>query len=130
MLNKRTFLFFIKNSEVPKLPEFLVEKDDEYDEDLRSRRNEDSTFATDDTDDDADDEDADEKRMRREAMRQSLEEETERSSRAKKSNTPKIVPPPTLNIDNPYESDETSYFIPILVAIGAFIPLLFCLCRI
>lgn len=32
-------------------------------------------------------------------------------------------------VQNPYESDESSYLIPILVAVGAFIPLLFCLCR-
>lgn len=30
---------------------------------------------------------------------------------------------------NPYESDETSAMLPIFVAIGAFIPLVFCMCK-
>jgi len=110
--------------QVPKLPDYLVEKDDddERSENLASGRNEEPDF-------DEDDEDLEERRLRREALRQqNMQEETERS-RSKKAKVPTNVPP-TLNVDNPYESDETSYFIPILVAIGAFIPLLFCLCRI
>lgn len=30
---------------------------------------------------------------------------------------------------DPYEMDESSMFVPIIIAIGAFIPLLFCLCK-
>lgn len=30
-------------------------------------------------------------------------------------------------IEDPYSNDEKSYLIPILVAVGAFVPLIFCL---
>lgn len=30
---------------------------------------------------------------------------------------------------DPYETDESSMLMPILIAIGMFIPLLFCLCK-
>ena len=30
---------------------------------------------------------------------------------------------------DPYELDESSAMLPIFVAVGAFIPLLFCLCK-
>ena len=30
---------------------------------------------------------------------------------------------------DPYENDETSAMLPIFVAIGAFIPLVFCMCK-
>ena len=36
---------------------------------------------------------------------------------------------PTPVITDPYASDETSYILPLLFTVGAFIPLLFCLCK-
>ena len=30
---------------------------------------------------------------------------------------------------NPYETDDSTQMLPIFVAVGCFIPLLFCLCR-
>jgi hypothetical protein len=30
---------------------------------------------------------------------------------------------------NPYETEETSYLIPLIVTVALFIPLLFCLCK-
>lgn len=53
-------------------------------------------------------------------------EEEERESVKRKRPTSKPV---EASVEDPYSSDETSYLIPILVAIGAFIPLLFCLCK-
>jgi len=54
------------------------------------------------------------------------EQEEERVINRKKSN----LPPPTVpKVNDPYANDETSYVIPILVAICAFIPLLFCMCK-
>jgi len=112
--------------EIPKLPEYQVVKDD-LDEEFDPQANSRNQGEEDATSFDEEDEDFEEKRLRREAMRQQAED-SERSAN-KKSSQPKVVPP-TVNVENPYETDETSYFIPILVAIGAFIPLLFCLCRI
>ena len=44
------------------------------------------------------------------------------SNRRKVAGEPKIA--------DPYESDDTSVtLLPVLVALGAFIPLVFCLCR-
>ena len=50
-------------------------------------------------------------------------EEVEYNSKQRKNKqaAPKIV--------DPYANDETSYLLPILITIGAFIPLLYCLCR-
>lgn len=55
------------------------------------------------------------------------ENENERKNN-RKSKTYQKEPPMPKVID-PYASDETSYIIPILVTVGAFIPLLFCLCK-
>ena len=32
-------------------------------------------------------------------------------------------------VTDPYAADDTATLLPLLVAIGAFIPLLFCLCK-
>ena len=51
------------------------------------------------------------------------EQEEERVVNRKK----KVIPEPSVpKVSDPYASDETSYVIPILVAICAFIPLLYC----
>lgn len=55
------------------------------------------------------------------------EQERERNKRKKPSSSVKTSEPV---VEDPYAADETSYLIPVLVAIGAFIPLLFCLCKI
>lgn len=111
--------------QIPQLPEYRLEKED-LDDDVEDY---DQSFKNEENEEDEVDEDLEERRLRREAMRQqNVQEEQERVSRSKKQNSPKTVSP-TLSADNPYETDETSYLIPILVAIGAFIPLLYCLCR-
>lgn len=51
------------------------------------------------------------------------EEETKASK--KKRNYKPAAP----EIIDPYANDETSYLLPIIVAIGAFIPLVYCLCK-
>jgi hypothetical protein len=67
------------------------------------------------------------KRKMRMLQDQQEEEERETSKIRKKPASVNLGSEP--NVDDPYSSDETSYLIPILVAIGAFIPLLFCLCK-
>lgn len=39
-------------------------------------------------------------------------------------------PPSDKKVQNPYASDDTSsMMLPVVIAVGAFIPLLFCLCK-
>ena len=63
----------------------------------------------------------------REMKNDDEEQERERNKRKKPSSSVKSS---ESVVEDPYASDETSYLIPVLVAIGAFIPLLFCLCKI
>jgi len=48
---------------------------------------------------------------------------------ALKSELKKIRNPSGPKAKDPYESIETTAMLPIIVAIGAFIPLLMCLCK-
>jgi len=56
-------------------------------------------------------------------------QESDDSARAARSEPKKPDEFAAPRVADPYASDDSSYFIPILVAIGAFIPLLFCLCK-
>ncbi len=76
-----------------------------------------------------DEEDEEELRMRRAQMRARRDQEAQENERAASKRPKSNIQPDEPKVENPYESDETSYLIPILVAIGAFIPLLFCLCK-
>jgi hypothetical protein len=108
---------------VPPKPNTYEDFDEEEDVDREARR------ASGELEEE-NEEDAEELRMRRAQMRarRDLEEQQE-SQRAASSKRPKANLADEPKVENPYESDETSYLIPILVAIGAFIPLLFCLCK-
>lgn len=56
------------------------------------------------------------------------DEELEEESSPKKEK--KRRPPAGPKVQDPYAADDTgSMMLPVLIAIGAFIPLLFCLCR-
>lgn len=81
--------------------------------------------------DENDEEDEEEIRMKRAQLRAKREQMETGEQRVNTNKKPRSVDEDgeELHIVNPYETDETSYFIPILVAIGAFIPLLFCLCK-
>ena len=113
---------------MPSLPPFQPPKPNTYDE------FEDGDEETENNDreysENEEEEDEEELRMRRaqaRARRDMEEQENERVAN-KKQRSLKIEPDEP-KVENPYEHDETSYLIPILVAIGAFIPLLFCLCK-
>ena len=114
--------------EIPKLPAYQAEKPVLEDEDEEDQ----GKF------DDMENEDELENEMeraesRRRRQQQALldEESVEEASPSKSSSRKKAYSEEaTEKIENPYASDESSYLIPILVAIGAFIPLLFCLCKI
>ncbi|XP_058125574.1 malectin-A isoform X1 [Anopheles ziemanni] len=54
-------------------------------------------------------------------LSESSEETTKSSSKQRKTSGPKQP--------NPYSLDESSMMLPVFIAIGAFIPLLFCLCK-
>jgi hypothetical protein len=75
------------------------------------------------------DEESDMNERIKQMQKQRFEEENnERVSASRKSKVYQQEPP-TPVVTDPYASDESSYIIPILVSIGAFIPLLFCLCK-
>ncbi len=57
------------------------------------------------------------------------EDEEEEELRRNRNNKKKRQPEPEIDIINPYESDQTSYFLPIAISVAAFIPLLYCICR-
>ncbi len=94
-------------AEIPKLPPYEPETvgnsfDEEEDGDTMDSSNKpdiDSTL----------DEEEEERRSRREKKKRQLE--------------------PEITIVNPYETDQSSYFLPIAISIVAFIPLLYCICR-
>lgn len=69
------------------------------------------------------------RRRMREAQENEEEEARERlKPRKNKASSGVSVDEPV--VEDPYANDESSFLIPVLVAIGAFIPLLFCLCKI
>ncbi|GFQ70527.1 malectin-A [Trichonephila clavata] len=55
------------------------------------------------------------------------DEEEEETTQEKKASP--IRYPSGPRIPNPYETEDSSTMLPIFIAIGAFLPLLFCLCR-
>ncbi|CAG0918247.1 unnamed protein product [Notodromas monacha] len=55
-----------------------------------------------------------------------LDEPEERTEEARSSKSKRASGPRT---PDPYAADDSSIMLPVFVAIGAFIPLLFCLCR-
>jgi hypothetical protein len=57
------------------------------------------------------------------------EDNQEPLNEALKSELKKIRNPSGPKVKDPYESDNTAVMLPILVAIGAFIPLVICLCK-
>jgi hypothetical protein len=57
------------------------------------------------------------------------EENQEPVNEAIKSELKKIKNPSGPKVKDPYESDDTTAMLPILVALGAFIPLVICLCK-
>jgi hypothetical protein len=61
------------------------------------------------------------------------EEEEPGSEEAKESSVKreakKLRNPSGPKAKDPYESDDTTAMLPIFVAVGAFIPLVFCLCK-
>ena len=54
-------------------------------------------------------------------------EETKESSVNREAK--KLRNPSGPKAKDPYESDDTTAMLPIFVAVGAFIPLVFCLCK-
>ena len=46
-----------------------------------------------------------------------------------KRDAKKVRNPSGPKAKDPYESDDTTAMLPIFVAVGAFIPLVFCLCK-
>jgi hypothetical protein len=116
------FCIVYRNQEIPDLPPYKPErKIDEDDEDDEVINKNEEGFEEDNADEDF------EEISKRRQMEQ-LEEANE-NERLKKRSFSKTSTQSTPKVDDPYASDETSYIIPILVAIGAFIPLLFCLCK-
>ena len=98
---------------------------DDEDEDERER------FTDNEGEEELDDEtERAERRLRRQQQLQLDEQEEESASSSKSRKKSFNDDASSETIENPYASDESSYLIPILVAIGAFIPLLFCLCKI
>jgi hypothetical protein len=98
---------------VPKLSKVLRDED-EYDE---------APIA--DVDDEEEEEDEDEELIGKKNQRQQREADPSDIPRKPKVNFQQSEE--DIVVD-PYASDDT-YLIPILVALGAFIPLLFCLCK-
>jgi hypothetical protein len=47
----------------------------------------------------------------------------------KRVNPKRLYKPPGPKVADPYAADDTATLFPLLIAIGAFIPLLFCLCK-
>ena len=116
--SEKLFRIYFYLTEVPQLQPYKQEADldedeelgeDKYNEDQSSNDHEESNRGREDRSEDEDEED------RRES------ESTKNKKKNKAPQTPKIV--------DPYANDETSYLLPILITIGAFIPLLYCLCR-
>jgi hypothetical protein len=102
--------------DVPKLPEFKNEVNLEEPEDEEK------------FDDEDDDNIEDELKKLKEREQQMQDFERENENQNKKRSAPPVPVAPV--VEDPYKSDETSFFIPILVAIAALIPVVFCLCKI
>jgi hypothetical protein len=78
---------------------------------------------------DEDDENLEEELKKLKERQQQMEDfERENENQNKKRSVPPVPVAPV--VEDPYKSDETSFFIPILVAIAALIPVVFCLCKI
>ena len=113
--------------EIPKLPPYQIEKQLPDDDDEEERTNFDDMENEDELENEM--ERAESRRRRQQQAlldEESVEEPASKSTRKKTYHEDVSAE----KIENPYASDESSYLIPILVAIGAFIPLLFCLCKI
>ena len=104
---------------MPSLPEYIPESKQKWEDD----ESDDADYKE---DVELDEEELEQRLKRSQNMLNQNEQEEERVVNRKKSN----LPPPTVpKVNDPYANDETSYVIPILVAICAFIPLLFCMCK-
>ncbi len=109
------------------MPEFSKQKPLAFDNDEDMEDYEESEDQKDEIEEEFDDEGAQIlQRKRREFLnhhQNSNQEQSEETSRKpKKTNSFDEI------IVDPYAADDT-YLIPILVAIGAFVPLLFCVCK-
>lgn len=113
--------------QIPQLPPYTFEKPIDY-EDFEDPEGAQHQSNTNDEDREVDEE---EERARREYMRNLKEQQQEESSNSNRIKKEKkhVKAAADVKIEDPYEADETSYIIPIVVALGAFIPLLYCLCK-
>ncbi|XP_017094879.3 malectin-A [Drosophila bipectinata] len=84
---------------------------------VRSQRND-----IDEDDEDLDDEEFEEELPEEKAAEPRQDVQTQQSSDPKRSYSGPKQP-------NPYSMDDSSILLPVFIAIGAFIPLLFCLCK-
>nr|AUX81344.1 malectin [Brachionus plicatilis] len=99
--------------QVPKLPPYEPEQQEEDDDELESE-----------LDESFDNEEESEQINARRQMRQ-VQEEQETIKKPSKKKVYEFDE----EVEDPYAKDESSYLIPILVTLGAFIPILFCLCK-
>jgi hypothetical protein len=109
-------------ADVPPLPEYVPETKSKWDDD-DEEENEDPSILGDSDDEEME---ARQKRSANDILNQNQNQNEDKIVNRKKTS----LPPPSLpKVTDPYANDETSYVIPILVAICAFIPLLFCMCK-
>lgn len=112
--------------QIPQLPPYQPNQPKQFDE-FDEEEKEETPSPSDKNEEDEDENDVNE-RIKRMQKQRFEEENNERASASRKSKVYQQEPPMPV-VTDPYASDETSYIIPILVSIGAFIPLLFCLCK-
>lgn len=98
---------------MPKLPLHEPEQPEDENDELESEPNEDYE----------NEEESDEINAKRQIRQMQEEQET-----IKKPSKNKVYSLEE-EVEDPYAKDESSYLIPILVTLGAFIPILFCLCK-
>ena len=118
--------------QVPQLPAYVKPVEEELDDDEAEKDSEENAAA----DEEQDDEDA-EAMMARKVKKQlgkklygdEADEADEANARRAAQRKKPAAAEPTPVITDPYASDETSYILPLLFTVGAFIPLLFCLCK-
>ena len=106
---------------MPKLPEYTPESQSKWEDD----ETEDGDLNNPESDLDTEEL---EQRIRR-SQNMLNDQEPEEEERVVNRKKPVTAAPSIPKVSDPYASDETSYVIPILVAICAFIPLLFCVCK-
>jgi hypothetical protein len=111
--------------QIPQLLPYQPNQPNKYDEFDDEEKETASDMDKNEEEEDESDENERIKRMQKQRME---DENNERVAASRKSKVYQQEPP-TPVVSDPYASDETSYIIPILVSIGAFIPLLFCLCK-